>query len=119
MMRIVIAGSRSYYNFEEAESFIRECLQNMSVQPPLILLSGGASGADQLGERFAVENGFSVEHHFAQWQRFGKSAGPKRNQEMAELCDAVICFWDGKSKGTASLILCAKKLKKPVFIKII
>lgn len=117
MLRIVIAGSRSYCNFEEAETFIRESLKTISAHPPFIVLCGGAKGADQLGEKFALCNAFPIEHHFPQWQRFGKAAGPIRNQKMAELCDVVICFWDGKSKGTASLIRYAKKFKKTIFIK--
>ncbi|MBR7070567.1 MAG: hypothetical protein IKI29_00120, partial [Clostridia bacterium] len=45
--------------------------------------------------------------------------GPKRNEEMVKQCDLVICFWDGKSKGTKSLIQFAKKYGKTVMTKLI
>lgn len=69
-----------------------------------------------LGERFARENGFPVERYLAQWKKYGEKAGPKRNLQMAEVCDYVICFWNGKSRGTACMIAYAKKLSKPLRI---
>ena len=36
---------------------------------------------------------------------------------MAEVADIVICFWDGKSRGTKSMIECARNSGKPVRIK--
>ena len=44
----------------------------------------------------------------ADWEHFGKAAGPKRNMQMAKIADAVIAFWDGESRGTQSMIECAK-----------
>ncbi|MBR6510506.1 MAG: hypothetical protein IKT38_07870, partial [Clostridia bacterium] len=60
-----------------------------------------------------------VEKYLADWEKYGKSAGPIRNKQMAEVSDYVICFWDEKSKGTKSMIDYAKKLNKPIKIKII
>ena len=54
-----------------------------------------------LGERYARENGFRIERYPADWKQYGKSAGPRRNMQMAEAGDDIICFWDGKSRGTA------------------
>ncbi|MBE6806372.1 MAG: DUF2493 domain-containing protein, partial [Ruminococcaceae bacterium] len=85
----------------------------------IIIVSGGASGADAIGERYAQENGFKVEKYPADWEKYGRSAGPRRNKQMAEVSNYVICFWDKKSKGTKSMIECAKRLDKPIKIKII
>ncbi len=115
--RIVIAGSRDYNDYKEAEAFIKQCLEALKPFQKLIILSGGCTGADQLGERFAKENGYLIELHKAKWAEYGKAAGPIRNRKMAENCDAVICFWDQKSRGTASMISFAKKYEKSVFIK--
>ncbi len=117
--KVVIAGCRNYYNYDEAKSYIDFCLSNIRKEHNIIILSGGASGADAIGERYAKENGFQVEKCPADWKRYGRSAGPKRNQKMAEICDYVICFWDGNSKGTKSMIGFAKKFNKPIRIKII
>lgn len=115
--RVVIAGCRDYNNYAEAKSYIDFCLSNIRKENNIVIVSGCASGADALGERYAKENGFKVELYPADWKTYGRSAGPRRNKQMAEAGDYVICFWDGKSKGTKSMIDCARKLGKPVKIK--
>ncbi len=70
-----------------------------------------------MAEKYAKEQGFGLEIHPADWQKFGKSAGPKRNREMVITADCVIAFWDGKSRGTKSLIEYAKQYEKPIRIK--
>lgn len=117
--RIVVAGCRYFTDYSAAKAFIEFAIQDLREQYDLVFLSGDCVGADKLGERFATENGFAVEHFPADWETFGKSAGPIRNRKMAEAADYVICFWDGKSRGTASMINYAKKLGKPVRVKLI
>ncbi len=117
--RVVIAGCRDYNNYDEAKEYIDFCLSNIRKENEIVILSGCASGADAIGERYAKENGFLVEKHPADWKTYGKSAGPRRNQQMVDICDFVICFWDEKSRGTRSIIEYAKKYKKPIRIKII
>lgn len=70
-----------------------------------------------MGEKYAKENGFKIEYFPAEWNKYGESAGPKRNFEMAKSCDYVICFWDGNSNGTKYMIEFAKKLNKPIKVK--
>jgi len=53
----------------------------------------------------------------AEWNKFGKAAGPKRNKEMAIAADALIAFWDGKSRGTKNMIELAKQ--KGLKVKVI
>ena len=115
--RVVIAGCRYYDNYKEAKKYIDFCISNIRKENKIIIVSGCANGADIIGERYAEENGFTVEKYPADWKKYGKSAGPIRNEEMAEICDYVICFWDGKSKGTKSMIEYAKKYNKPIRIK--
>lgn len=114
--RVVIAGCRDYNNYEEAKAYIDFCLSNIRKENNIVIISGGASGADAIGERYAEENGFEVEKYLADWKTYGKSAGPKRNKQMAEVCDYVICFWDEKSRGTKSMIDYAKRCGKPIKI---
>jgi predicted Rossmann fold nucleotide-binding protein DprA/Smf involved in DNA uptake len=115
--RVVIAGCRDYDNYNEAKAYIDICLSNIRKRNEIIIISGGAKGADSLGERYAEENGFKVEKYPADWERYGRSAGPRRNRQMAEISDYVICFWDGESRGTRSMIESARKFGKPVKIK--
>ncbi len=115
--RVVIAGCRDFNDYKTAKEYIDFCLSNIRKDNQIVIVSGGAKGADTLGEQYAKENGFLVEQYLADWDTFGKSAGPKRNEKMAEVSDYIICFWDGESKGTKSMIESAKKYNKPVKIK--
>ena len=102
--KIVIAGSRSFTDYTVAEEFITETLKPLLVpgdEP--VILSGKCRGADALGERYARERGWRVVFYPADWSA-GRVAGPLRNRKMAADADIVICFWDGQSRGTASMI---------------
>ena len=114
--RVVVAGCRDYDNYDEAKKYIDYCLSEIRKENEIIIISGCASGADLLGERYAEENGLNVEKYPADWKKYGRSAGPRRNRQMAEICDFAICFWDRKSKGTKSMIDYAKRFNKPVKI---
>lgn len=102
--RIVVAGCREYQNYQEASGYISFCIREIKETFSLVFMSGGCRGADSLGERYALENGFPIERYPAEWTKYGAAAGPIRNRKMAEICDYVICFWDGKSRGTQSMI---------------
>ena len=117
--RVVVAGCRNYNNYIEAKAFLDFCLSRIIKENEIVIVSGGAAGSDALGEKYALENNFKIERHCALWEKYGKSAGPKRNEEMARLADFVICFWDRKSNGTKSMIDFAKKFNKPIRIKYI
>ena len=77
--------------------------------PNVTIISGGATGADALGEQFAKENNLELIVVPANWEKYGRAAGPRRNAEMAEMADALIAFWDGKSRGTKNMIETAEK----------
>lgn len=117
--RVVVAGCRNYDDYREAKEYIDFCISEIKGKYDLIFVSGGCRGADFLGERYALENGFKLETYPANWKLYGNSAGPRRNKEMAEKADYVICFWDGGSRGTKSMIEFAKSMNKPIKIKMI
>ena len=114
-MKIVIAGCRDFADYDVAKEFILRCLEE--TEGKITIISGGCSGADALGERFAKEYGLKTEIFPADWKTFGRSAGPIRNKQMANECDMLIAFWDYKSKGTANMIHEAKKQNKIIHIK--
>ena len=115
--KVVVAGCRDYDDYAQAKAYIDFCLSTIVEDNTIVIVSGGASGADALGERYAREKGWAIERHPADWETYGRSAGPRRNEEMAKICDYVICFWDGESRGTKSMIESAKKHGKPFRIK--
>jgi len=105
-MKTIIAGGR---NFTDYKKLCEACDQLLQDQTNIEIVSGAYyRGADKLGEQYAIEKGFPVQKFPADWKRFGKSGGPKRNQQMAEYADALIAFWDGKSRGTQNMLYLAK-----------
>ena len=117
--RVLIAGSRVFTDYEQARDYIDFCISKIRKENKVIIVSGGAKGADLLGERYAKENGFKIEKYLPDWGKYGKSAGVKRNKTMVEISDYVICFWNGMSKGTKSTIDFSKRLEKPLKVKMI
>ncbi len=108
--RVIIAGCRDFDDYALLKQRCNYYLQEKMVTHNVIIVSGHASGADALGERFAEEHGLPCETHPADWKSHGRAAGPIRNKEMAECSDALIAFWDGKSKGTKSMIEHAQRM---------
>ena len=107
--KVIIAGSRDFNNYDLLVSKCDYFLSEKQKTHDIVIISGTARGADKLGERYAKEYGYEIDAHPADWDKYGKSAGYKRNQEMAEVADAVICFWDGNSKGTKHMVDIAKE----------
>ena len=75
----------------------------------IIIISGTAPGADRMGEVYANEFHHQCERYPADWDRYGKSAGYKRNEEMARVATHLVAFWDGDSRGTRHMIDLAVK----------
>jgi hypothetical protein len=84
-------------------SFIKEKGLNLR---EVKIVSGGADGADTLGEEFAKKYKMKLCRKKANWNKYGRAAGPIRNKEMAVYAKGggCICFWDGESSGTANMI---------------
>ena len=110
-MKIIIAGSR--LGCEEDE-----LLRAIETSPFVIteVVSGGAKGVDTQGENWAKANNLPIKQFPADWKKLGKSAGPRRNLEMAGYADGLIAIWDGKSRGTGNMIHIATISKMPVWV---
>ena len=105
-MKVIIAGSR---NFTDYKKLCKICNHILQDQTDIEIVSGAYyKGADKLGEEYAKETGYKLTKFPADWKRFGRAAGPLRNEQMANYADALIAFWDGKSKGTKHMIDLAK-----------
>ena len=109
--KVIIAGSRGFSNYKLLKEKCNEYLREKRKEYNIIIISGGARGADTLGEKYAQDEGFSLEVFPANWNKFGKSAGFIRNEQMAEIADALIAFWDEKSHGTKHMIEIMKNKK--------
>jgi hypothetical protein len=110
MYKIIVAGGREFNDFELLRrEFIAFCLERKYGSHDIEIVSGTAKGADKLGERLAELYEIPVNRMPADWDTHGKSAGYRRNADMAAYADACIVFWDGESKGTKHMIDLAKK----------
>ena len=128
-MRVIIAGGRDFNDFKLLESNINKIFKQLSDEKLISIyvnesnieiICGKARGADTLGEQFAKDYKLSIKYFPADWNTYGKSAGYRRNAEMANYAKedngVLIAFWDGKSKGTKHMIDLAKSNNIRVFI---
>lgn len=109
-MRVIIAGSRTIKDAKVVWDAIR--LSGFHITE---VVCGCADGVDKLGEAWAIYNQIPVARFPADWGKHGRAAGPIRNAQMAEYADALICVWDGVSRGSRSMIRLARKAGIPVF----
>lgn len=114
--KIIIAGGRDFNDYTLLTKVCNEAIPRMAGDNTPVIISGGAAGADSLGEQYAQENGIAIERHPADWKKHGKAAGPIRNAEMAACADFLIAFWDGKSRGTQNMMMNAVKKNIPCIV---
>lgn len=115
-MNIIIAGSRNFDDYRLLKNTVSDYIEENQVNntQQIRVISGGAKGADRLGECYAFDNGYSVIRFQALWGVYRKSAGPRRNNEMAKFASesgsgTLIAFWDGESRGTKNMIDTARR----------
>ena len=70
-MKTIIAGTRGFNDYE----YLVECMNSLNWRPTLIV-SGTARGADKLGEKYAKDNNIPTQLFPANWNKYGKAAGP-------------------------------------------
>lgn len=107
MFKTIVAGSRYWKDYEFIKGHLDILLANKL--PNVQIISGGALGVDTLGEKWALANGINPVRITAQWEKYGKAAGPIRNRQMAEMADACIVFTSG-GPGSTNMINVAKEL---------
>lgn len=101
MFRVIVAGSRSFEDKKLCFKVLDKLFMN---RKPDSIVCGCARGADALGEQYSDERGIRTDLFPACWEVYGKSAGYRRNVEMAQNAEALVAFWDGSSKGTKHMI---------------
>jgi len=110
-VRLLISGSRHYTDYSEFTRLLWQELNYEIDQAVTEVISGGARGIDSLAVRWAQKTNVPFKVFNADWKRYGKVAGPKRNEEMCRYVSLsngwLIAFWDGsiRNSGTANAIL--------------
>lgn len=109
--RVIVAGSR---NFRD-RNFLFQKLDTLTARLRLpVIAQGHAAGADRLAIEWADSRLVPYKNFPADWERYGKKAGPIRNQEMVDWAKErdpafAVFFWQNKSSGTADCIDRCKK----------
>lgn len=109
-VNVVIAGPRDYndkgfvFDYLDGLLSLIKTKTNKDVQ----IIEGGAKGVDFLAKQYAQAHNLSTIQVTADWAKYGKSAGPRRNARMADLCGCCIVFYSG-SAGSKSMITEAVK----------
>ena len=102
-MKLIVAGTRDFNDYVLLAAKLDAILAN-TPKDQIEIVSGTSAGADKLGEQYAISNNLGLKRFPADWKKYNKKAGPIRNEEMAQYATHCVCFWDGKSKGTANMI---------------
>lgn len=103
--KVIVAGSRDFDDY----ALLCNTLDELFPKRDIEIVSGNARGADRLGERYAEDRWINCMKFPANWAKYGKGAGPIRNQEMADYADILVAFWDYQSSGTRDMITRAMK----------
>jgi YspA, cpYpsA-related SLOG family len=106
-VKTIIAGSRGITSYALIQREMEPLLWEWKISQ---VVSGGARGVDQLGEQWAKRNNIPVVQFIPNWNGYaGKRAGLVRNVRMAEYAQALVAFWDGRSRGTKHMIETAQQ----------
>lgn len=129
-IRLIIAGSRDFNDYDllekEADDYLlsifikldtnlyEEFLIRLNIEDscsdfPIEIVSGGARGADRLGEKYAEKRGLFIKRFIPNWSENGKGAGYIRNEEMAKYATDAIIFIFQSSKGSTHMSKIARK----------
>ncbi len=116
---LLVVGSRTVNDY----AYVREKLDALTKEAArkyeMLIVSGGAGGADTLAERYAREKGYKFLCIRADWKKYGKKAGYIRNRQMHEHIAkyehrGCVAFWDGSSRGTAQSIPLSSEFGTPL-----
>ena len=112
----LVVGSRTFNDYELMKRKLDKLLQN---QDKVVIVSGGAKGADSLAEQYAKEKGYILKVFPAQWSKYGNRAGYIRNEEMHQYISkatkrGVVAFWDRQSHGTEHNFSMCRKYDNPL-----
>lgn len=101
-MRVLVTGGRDY---ADREAVFAELDRIRAGNLAFVVINGGASGADKLARDWCLARSVDFMTCPADWKRWGRSAGPRRNEEMLKVIgkpDLVVAFPGGD--GTQDMI---------------
>ena len=122
---VLIAGSRDFTDRQTFDRIVRESIEVRTLLYEIVIVEGGCRGVDTMARQYAIDRGLSYQEFKPDWKKYGKAAGPRRNDEMTDWLaengrgwdhSVALFFWGGESKGTKHCIESAKKRGIPARI---
>jgi hypothetical protein len=111
MTTLAVCGGRDFTNKAQLMATL-----DTFVDPPELVITGGADGADTLAEEWARFHSYEVVTKEPDWDRHGEKAGLIRNSEIIALADLLVAFPTKKSRGTWDTVNKAKKKGIPYMV---
>jgi hypothetical protein len=120
-LRLLVCGARDWTDRALlAEVIDRAVTEHGRDGAGVLLIEGGARGADRLAVELARVRGWRLEEYPADWRGEGRAAGPPRNARMLRegRPERVLAFTDdlAASRGTADLVRRARAAGLPVLV---
>lgn len=116
-MRILVCGDRNWHNREIIRNELIKFLPDAS---NTIIIHGAARGADTIAGLIGAGLGMKVLAFPAEWHKYGRAAGPIRNQRLLDegKPEMVLAFHNNihESKGTKDMVSRARKAGLKVVI---
>jgi predicted Rossmann fold nucleotide-binding protein DprA/Smf involved in DNA uptake len=111
LYRVLVTGDR---NWTDSEAVYAALTAVRAVHGDILVIHGGAQGADTIAHLWALKYNSAVAVFPAQWDRHHRAAGPIRNQQMLNEMkpDEVLAFHDNieQSRGTKDMVARARKV---------
>lgn len=104
-MRVIVTGSRKLEDYAAMREVFEDLFELTFPVEDVTIVHGGAKGADRIADDLAWDFGFRTVVYAADWDRYGKKAGPIRNQQMLVAgADLVLAFPLADSRGTWDMV---------------
>jgi len=112
-MKLAVVGGRTFKDYSRLKIMLDMLIDGFGFTT---IVSGGAIGADSLGDRYANERGLKKIIHLPNYDLHGRAEPIIRNRDIIKDCDYVLACWNKTSRGTANAIKLADEYKKEVLI---
>lgn len=116
---VLICGSRNWKNSDAINQQLKNIIENY---PPsnTIIIHGDCQGADKLGAKLASNFGYNIRAYPAEWNKYGKGAGPIRNEKMLKdnNVNLTLAFCDSLSESRGTLDMIKKCLRRKIPVRL-
>jgi hypothetical protein len=113
---VLVCGGREYDDYQHVASVLDDVWFGLAPGQAMRVVHGAARGADRLAGRWAKARQVRTDVFPARWAEYGKSAGYRRNEEMASFLDqlaragaTVRCYAFPGGRGTSHMVAISRR----------